>query len=243
LLYNQNEGSEKSRTGMLQQIAKSLVTAGDYGLQANLTEILARIFIWNKWSDNAMKKIFDVVQPSQNEELFLKIAEKFKTIKGDAAFLSQIRSFVFCFNSLCDKYKIAARQVYSLFSKNILLGSYEVGQEFVDFGVKCVSFFVDYPGAESVFVNQKEMLCIDYSNIRGMRLSYSTDALLIQCNENIEGFEKYYNSSDDNQYISISFTKDGKHVLLLLCFNNFIANNINLRAFDDQEVYCSNYSI
>lgn len=225
ILYNtqQNQQQSSSQSApsvdepsiqLLSQLASSLITAGDYGLQATLTEILSRINMWNKMPESVLLKIFDFLQPSKNREVYQKISTLFRSIKGDSGFLNDLRLFVNTFNDLTDKSRICPRMVTTLQTKKVVIGKYvqEFKQkEFVDFGVKCISFYIHYPGEK-----KNEILSIDYQNIRAMKLSYTSGALLLQCNDDLEGLEDEYRADDDEQWISISLTKEGLYFTMCL---------------------------
>ena len=221
----QQDDSESSCLGLLTLLTSSLITAGDYALQATVTEILSRINMWNKIPDQVLFRMFDCIQPSTHSDLYYRISSLFRSIKGDSNFLRDLRSFVNTFNDLTDKYRICPRMVTTLQTKKIVIGKYvrefkNSNKEFVDFGIKCISFYIPYPNGsagDDGGSGQSEILSIEYQNIRAMKLSYTSGALLLQCNEDLEGFEHEYQAMDDDQWISISLTKEGMWTLFILC--------------------------
>jgi hypothetical protein len=165
ILYDQQEKNEETRIQLLEQLATSLTYAGDYSLQANITEILRRVCLWSSFSnDHILKKVFSAFS---HPDAYKKIAAAFSAIKGDSQFLDHIRNFVLTVNEVITKYKIGTRHVFSFKSSQIRIGKLSFIPDWIDFGKTCISMYAPYPN--NAPDSEREFLALEYLNIRTMR--------------------------------------------------------------------------
>ncbi|KAL9646330.1 hypothetical protein ABK040_014482 [Willaertia magna] len=218
--YNVNvpnmEGEITKKEPLIKKLATSLLHAGDFGLQANITEIIYRLHIWKGLSDDELRKFVF----SNFDDLCEKLIVIFKKIKSDNnQFVESIREFVMELNEQLNEDQ---RTVYSIQTDKLIIGNYECFPEWVDFGTKSMSCFLTYPnnnvtkkGSNNNNHNsgdnneeRKELIDFDYTNIRTLRLSYKQHRLVLQLFNEIEGFENVYNADDDDQIIGIEMSKE-----------------------------------
>lgn len=185
---------------LMNQLAESLISSGDFTLQANITEVLFRLLSWSNMSDSTLKSVFSCF-----EDLSDKIVVIFKKIKGDDTFVDCIRSFVMEMNEQISEEK---RTVYSIKTSEMNMGSFTCFPEWVDFGTKSMSCFIPQPDDET-----KDVVDFEYTNIRTLRLSYKQQKLILQLFNEIAGFEGCYDATKDDQVIGISMTKESLQLI------------------------------
>ncbi|KAL0481467.1 hypothetical protein AKO1_011269 [Acrasis kona] len=174
----------------MKELATGIIAAGDYAIQANITETLYRISANGVLNDKQLNAIFSSFDKKD------KIIVSFQAIRGDPYFLKDIRAFLMTVNETLTITKRCS--VRSFQCTKLHLGSYEsCDAKYVDFGDERLSFYSRIPNQDKALVD------IEYRHLRTFRLNYKQGAIMVQLSKALQDFHQVYNQDNEQDYIKI----------------------------------------